>query len=174
MEITKRLGRHDPVLLAICLLALGLAQIGWARGGQSADKIVIEKSRRRLTLWQGNQVLKTYRIALGRSPKGKKTRANDNRTPEGFYRVDGRNPHSRYHLALHLSYPNAIDRAEAEQRRQKPGGDIMIHGIRNGLGWLGPLHRTVNWTRGCVAVTDAEIEQIWKLVPDGTPVEIRP
>jgi murein L,D-transpeptidase YafK len=88
--------------------------------------------------------------------------------------VVGRNPKSAYHLSLRLSYPNAADVAAAKAKGCPPGGDIMIHGITNGLGWMGRLHRQVDWTLGCIAVTDEEIERIWNLVPDGTPVEITP
>jgi murein L,D-transpeptidase YafK len=105
---------------------------------------------------------------------GKKECQGDLKTPEGQYRVVGRNPKSAYHLSLRLSYPNAADVAAAKAKGCPPGGDIMIHGITNGLGWMGRLRRQVDWTLGCIAVTDEEIERIWNLVPDGTPVEIRP
>jgi murein L,D-transpeptidase YafK len=139
-----------------------------------ADRVVVEKAQRRLTLYRGGTALRSYRVALGSQPAGPKTRAGDGRTPEGLYLVDGHKPDSAFHRVLHLSYPNAADRARAAALGVAPGGDIMIHGIRNGLGWLGPLHRQLDWTRGCIALTDAEIDEIAVAVPDGTPVEIRP
>jgi len=115
--------------------------------------------------------LKTYQVALGRNPQGHKQSLADNRTPEGLYRIDWRNAHSHFHRALHISYPNPRDLAAARENGVKLGGDIMVHGLKNGLGWIGPLHRLVDWTQGCIAVTDPEIEEIWKYVPDGTLIE---
>jgi murein L,D-transpeptidase YafK len=139
----------------------------------SVDKVLIEKSAHRLTLLFKGQPVRTYQVALGRA-SGPKERQGDNRTPEGVYQIDSRNAHSSFHRALHVSYPNAADQSRARAMGVEPGGDIMIHGIHNGLGWLGPLHRRIDWTKGCIAVTDSEIEEIWSLVGDGTPVEIRP
>lgn len=141
--------------------------------GTTADHVLIEKATRRLTLFSNGVALKSYEVALGRGPEGPKIQEGENRTPEGTYSVDRRKLDSHYHRALHLSYPNGADRERAKQLGVAPGGDIMIHGIRNGLGWIGPLHNVVNWTRGCVAVTNAEIEEIWRVVPDGASVEIR-
>lgn len=143
-----------------------------ARKG-SADRILIEKKERRLTLFSKGKVLKTYRIALGGNPDGPKERQGDNKTPEGIYRIDSRNRDSRYHLSLHISYPNEKDKKRAQELGVSPGGDIMIHGIKNGLAWVGDLHREVDWTQGCIAVTNQEIEEIERLVPNGTIVEIR-
>ena len=140
----------------------------------SADKILIEKKERRLTLISKKKVIKTYKIALGGNPEGPKERQGDNKTPEGTYTIDSRNRNSKYHLSLHVSYPNEKDRRRAKELGVSPGGDIMIHGIKNGFGWIGDFHTEVDWTKGCIAVTDEEIEEIDKLVPDGTIVEIRP
>ena len=139
-----------------------------------ADRILVEKAERRLTLLRGGAVLKTYRVALGRAPVGPKECEGDQRTPEGIYSIDFHKPDSDYHLALHISYPDQrdIDRAAAEGL--SAGSDIMIHGIRNGCGWIGAFHRQSDWTAGCIAVTDFEIEEIYRAVPDGTPIEIRP
>jgi len=138
------------------------------------DKILIEKKERRLTLILKGKVLKTYKIALGGNPNGPKERQGDNKTPEGSYVIDSRNRDSRYHLSLHISYPNERDKKRAKELGVSPGGDIMIHGIKNGFSWVGELHREVDWTKGCIAVTDEEIEEIEKLAPNGTVVEIRP
>lgn len=139
-----------------------------------ADKILIEKNERRLTLIAKGKVLKTYAIALGGNPSGPKERLGDNKTPEGTYVINSRNRDSRYHLSLHISYPNEKDKKRAKQLGVSPGGDIMIHGIKNGFSWVGDLHTGVDWTKGCIAVTDEEIEEIDRLAPKGTIVEIRP
>ena len=139
-----------------------------------ADYIGVEKGKRRLTLWHGRQALKTYRIALGFGEPGPKRREGDGRTPEGRYTISGRNPDSAYHLALRISYPEPHDIAAATANGWAPGGDIMIHGLPNGLGKLTAMFRRRDWTAGCIAVTNAEIEEIWRAVPDGTPIEIRP
>jgi murein L,D-transpeptidase YafK len=139
-----------------------------------ADRIVIVKSERTMTLLRRGKALKTYKVALGHQPLGPKTQLGDNKTPEGVYTIDSRNPGSHYHLALHISYPSPADRERARKQRVDPGGAIMIHGLPQGYSWLGPLHRQSDWTLGCVAVTDAEIEEIWGLVPLGTVVEIKP
>ncbi len=139
-----------------------------------ADKVLIEKKERRLTLSSKNRVLKTYKIALGGNPDGPKERQGDNKTPEGTYFIDAKNKNSRYHLSLHISYPNEQDRKRAKKLGLSPGGDIMIHGITNGFSLVGDDHRELDWTKGCIAVTNEEIEEIDKLVPKGTLVEIRP
>ncbi len=171
--------RVTEILILTLLAALPFESTGCAPApsvpeGTTADYLLIEKSARRLTLYTKGAPLKSYQVALGREPEGPKVREGDNRTPEGTYSIDGRKHDSGYHRALHVSYPSAHDQERAKQLRVAPGGDIMIHGIRNGFGWIGPLHRTVDWTRGCIAVTDSEIEEIWRIVPDGVPVEIRP
>jgi len=139
-----------------------------------ADNILVEKSVRRLTLFRGGKPLKVYQIALGSHPVGPKEREGDGKTPEGEYVIDRKIINSGFHRALHISYPNAADRARAASLGVSPGGDIMIHGLKNGFGWLGPLHRISDWTQGCIAVTNAEIEEIWDMVPVGTPVMIVP
>ena len=141
---------------------------------EPADKVLIEKIERRLTLLSKGEVIKTYKIALGGNPVGPKERQGDNKTPEGTYIIDSRNRDSGYHLSLHISYPNEKDKMRAKELGVSPGGDIMIHGIKNGLSWVGVSHAEVDWTKGCIAVTDEEMEEIYKLVPNGTIVEIRP
>jgi murein L,D-transpeptidase YafK len=138
------------------------------------DSIVVEKKARTLTLYADGKPMRTYLVALGAKPVGDKVRAGDNKTPEGLFYIDARQPNSKYHLALHISYPDAPRRAKAEALGVDPGGDIMIHGLPNGLGAAGAAHRKNDWTNGCVALTDEEIEQIWSVVPIGTPVEIKP
>jgi tetratricopeptide (TPR) repeat protein len=140
----------------------------------SVDKILIEKKARRLMLISKSEVLKTYKIALGGNPNGPKERQGDNKTPEGTYFIDSRNKDSHYHLSLHVSYPNERDKKRARELGVSTGGNIMIHGIKNGFSWVGGSQAEVDWTKGCIAVTDEEIEEIDKLAPNGTVVEIRP
>ena len=139
-----------------------------------SDRILVEKSARRLTLWRGKTALKTYRVALGWAPIGAKEYEGDQRTPEGIYSIDFHKPDSDYHLALHISYPEQRDIDRAATQGLSAGSDIMIHGLPNGRNWIGAFHRRSDWTAGCIAVTDFEIEEIFRAVPDGTPIEIRP
>jgi murein L,D-transpeptidase YafK len=138
------------------------------------DSIVVEKRLHQLTLFRDGKVIRTYLVALGGQPRGAKVRAGDNRTPEGVYYIDARQPFSKYHLALHISYPAIADKQRAQALGTEPGGDIMIHGLPNGMGSAGALHRQNDWTNGCIALTDQEIEEIWSVVPIGTPIEIKP
>ena len=139
-----------------------------------ATTIVVEKQARRLTLFRDDDVLGVYEVSLGSAPVGHKQREGDGRTPEGVYAIDFKHPRSRFHLALRVSYPNAADRDGARRRSAPPGGDIMIHDLPNGLGWLGRFHLSGDWTDGCIAVTNAQVENIWTLVDVGTKVEIKP
>ncbi len=139
-----------------------------------ADRILIEKSARRLTLFRGGKPIKAYRVALGREPEGKKSCEGDCKTPEGCYVIDYRNENSRFHRALHISYPSEEDRRQAAAQGISPGSDIMIHGLKNGMGWIGKGHLVDDWTLGCIAVTNREIDEIWELTPVGTKVEILP
>lgn len=118
--------------------------------------------------------LKTYRVALGRNPIGPKEEEGDMKTPEGRYQVDNRKAESDYHLALHISYPSEADLARASARGVSAGSDIEIHGLPNGASLLGAAHRSVDWTAGCIAVTNEEIEELWRVTPIGTVVEIDP
>lgn len=161
-----------------CVLAFGLGLANRIDvpipAGARADRLLVDKSDRTLTLFADGRVLATLPIALGSDPVGPKEREGDGRTPEGRYVVDEHRTASRFHRALHLSYPTATQRSRAAARGVDPGGAIMIHGLRNGLSWIGRLHRTVDWTAGCIALTDPEIEAVFDAVPDGTPIEIRP
>jgi murein L,D-transpeptidase YafK len=139
-----------------------------------ADHVVVLKKERTLELLSRGKVVKTYKVALGGDPVGPKTRQGDHKTPEGAYVLDFRNAHSQFYKSLHISYPNAHDRALARQKGVSPGGDVFLHGLPNGYGAIGAAHRLRDWTDGCVAVTNEEIDEIWKTVPDGTQIEIRP
>lgn len=139
-----------------------------------ADSIVVEKSEHRLSLYRKGTLVRRYLVALGQQPVGDKVRIGDNRTPEGVFRIEARNPESRYHRALRISYPDAAHRARARALGVSPGGDIMIHGLPARQAWVGPAHRDFDWTEGCIAVTNQEIEEIWSAVPVGTPIQIKP
>jgi murein L,D-transpeptidase YafK len=143
-------------------------------GAITADSVVVVKKERTLTLMSRGTVLKTYKVALGGEPVGPKMRQGDHRTPEGTYILDHRNAHSRFYRAIHISYPNARDLAQARKLGVASGGDIYVHGLPNGYGWLGGNHRLKDWTDGCIAVTNEEIDEIWRAVKDGTPIEIKP
>ena len=149
-------------------IAAGLPQ------DEKADRVVVVKKDRSLTLLRHGAILKTYKIALGGNPVGPKTRQGDHKTPEGIYTLDSRNAHSRFYRSIHISYPNAEDRRRANRTGVLPGGDIFVHGLPNGFGWLGDTHRLKDWTDGCIAVTNDEMDEIWRAVPDGTMIEIRP
>jgi murein L,D-transpeptidase YafK len=142
----------------------------------TADRILILKSARVLLLMAGDQVLRSYPVALGQVP-GRKQFAGDKKTPEGRYVIDGRNPRSRFHLSLRLSYPNAADARRAHAAGLAPGGDIFIHGLPDDaegmFGNADPVSFAKDWTEGCVAVGNRAIEEIWQLVSDGTVVEIK-
>src|SRR5450759_2857000 len=131
-----------------------------------ADLVVVNKKKREMVLLRGESGLRTYRIALGREPVGAKRTEGDGRTPEGRYRIDWRNAKSKYHLSLHISYPDTADVARAREAGVDAGGDIMIHGLRDGVRMEG------DWTQGCIAVTDEEMDEIWGLVGQGTAVWI--
>ena len=120
------------------------------------------------------KVLKTYKLALGPEPVGPKQRQGDHKTPEGEYVLDRRNAHSQFYRSIHVSYPSPQDRDRARKLGVSPGGDIYVHGLPNGYAWLGSGHRLKDWTDGCIAVTNEEMDEIWRAVPDGTPIEIKP
>jgi murein L,D-transpeptidase YafK len=170
----KRLLVLAPALSLIVMLIYANVPEQPIPNNVQADRIIVEKDKRKLSLMKNGSVLKSYQVALGRQPVGQKMKEGDNRTPEGNYKIDYRNPKSNYYRALHISYPDKADVARAKKGGSNPGGDIMIHGLRKGLGWVGKLHRIVDWTRGCIAVTNWEVEEIWRVVPDGTPIEIYP
>jgi len=166
--------RGGGAILKICALLLCLGLPAFASAAPKVDRILVLKAKHRLELLRGTVIVKSYRVALGSGGLAPKHREGDHRTPEGLYRIDSRNPASRFHLALHLSYPAEADKERALQLGVDPGNNIMIHGLGKEFKSLGKQHYLQNWTDGCIAVTDSEIEEIWRLVPDGTPVEIRP
>ena len=169
------------IAIKALIIALFVALFTWANwplegvGAKvQVDRIKIEKSARRLTLMHLGAPVKQYKIALGKNPVGPKENAGDEKTPEGLYRILEHKKQSAFHLALRVSYPDEHDTAHAKALGVQPGSDIMIHGMKNGLGFIGRMHRWIDWTAGCIAVTNSEIEQIGNLVANGTPVEICP
>jgi len=164
--------------VAVVMLCAVLAWANWPTErlgtGTRADLVVVRKSARVLELYQADSLLKSYAVSLGSDPLGPKRAEGDGRTPEGTYVLDYRKSDSSFHRALHISYPSASDTAQATANGLNPGGSIMVHGLPNGLGFLGRLHRYFDWTEGCVAVTNREIEEIWAAVADGTRIRVEP
>ncbi len=168
------------------LLLRSCVCIGWIAGllalpvragpesAAQADRVKVYKSERKLLLLRRGRILRQYAIALGQNPEGHKRESGDGRTPEGRYVLDWRSDESRFYRAIHVSYPNGADVLQARERRVDPGGAIMIHGLPNGLGLIGSAHRFFDWTDGCIAVTNEEMDEIWERVPDGTTIEIWP
>ena len=163
-------------LLTVCAVALCGAAL-WASATDKplrADRVLVFKKDRTLQLLSRGKVIKSYKIALGSDPIGPKTRQGDHKTPEGIYVLDSRNARSQFYKSIHISYPSPSDRAAARKKGVSPGGDVFVHGLPNGYGFVGASHRLKDWTDGCIAVTNQEIDEIWAAVPNGIPIEIRP
>lgn len=143
-------------------------------GNTEIDYIVVKKSSRRLLAYSKQKLIKTYEISLGDHPTGHKVFEGDEKTPEGIYTINAKNPNSGYHKNLGVSYPNAKDIATAKLLGKDPGGDIKIHGIRNHIGFIGKFQRLFDWTNGCMALTNTEIDELFTAVKIGTKIEIRP
>ena len=140
---------------------------------QLADRVILDKSGRRLFLLHGAVIIAAYQVSLGGSPDGQKKREGDEKTPEGLYHLDWRNGKSSMFKSLHISYPDSYDRQQARLRSEDPGGMIMIHGQPNYFGWVAPVLQLFDWTDGCIAVSNAEMQEIWDMVPNNTPIEIK-
>lgn len=139
-----------------------------------ADKVLVEKGKRELHLLRNGVPFRTFKIALGPAPEGDKQQEGDQKTPEGFYMLDARNPDSDYFLSIHISYPNARDRAEANRLGVDPGGQIMIHGQPNSPTFSAAYYAREDWTNGCIAVSNSDMIDIWLMTPDSVPIEIVP
>ncbi|HEV2135466.1 MAG TPA: L,D-transpeptidase family protein [Terracidiphilus sp.] len=175
MSNLKAAVRFVSLAAALCLLACSSTDATKVSStALKADRILVVKSSHTMTLMTHGRILNSYKVALGRGGSGPKVRAGDNKTPEGDYVIDQKIVKSRFHLALHISYPNESDKARAVKTGVDPGGAIEIHGLPKGLGWLGPIQHEVDWTEGCIAVSNPEIEEISRLVPVGTQIEIKP
>lgn len=172
--VTLILGLGGTGFTLVAARTLSGSAPAMAPQSQLADFVLVEKSQRRLTLMQGGEVLATYIISMGaNADDGHKQFEGDERTPEGRYVIDWRNENSIAHLSLHISYPSAADTEFARAQGRSAGGNIMIHGLPNGWGFIGAFHRAHDWTDGCIAVTNEEMREIWSRVPNGTPIEIR-
>jgi murein L,D-transpeptidase YafK len=175
----RRVAYLAPALLVGALLALG----GCATKppepppqAVAADRVIVKKAERKMQLLKAGQVVREYRVNLGDNPYGHKERQGDERTPEGDYVLDWRNPNSLYHRSIHISYPNAEDRSRAQSQGVDPGGMIMIHGRPSYIDSPRILAEYDNrdWTNGCIAVKNAEMDEVWHAVRDGTPIRILP
>ncbi len=163
-----------PFVLIAASFTLSIHAQGPPAITTQADRIIVVKSAHTMTLYSHGKVLTVYRVSLGSGASGNaKQRQSDHETPEGIYRINGRNAHSSCHVALHISYPNAADREHARKLGVDPGGDVMIHGLPPGYDWIKPGQPLADWTYGCIGLTNAEIDEVWKLVPTGTPIEIQ-
>lgn len=141
---------------------------------EKADRVVVNKSSHTLCLYQGQRLLASYPVVFGANPKGHKQREGDERTPEGHYSLDYKKANSAYHKAIHISYPNRQDMEDAKRRGEPPGGAIMIHGQRNGFEWASTLTQAFNWTKGCIALSNKDMDAVWSAVEVGTSIEINP
>ena len=158
------------LLLTTCLL---FARPVWA-SGRTVDYVLVKKSEGKMFLLSDQEVVREYKIALGANPKGHKQQEGDKKTPEGKYTLDFKKADSAFFRAIRISYPNAADRARARAAKVSPGGQIMIHGQKNGYGRFAKITQLYNWTDGCIAVTNPEMQEIWRMVKVGTPIEIMP
>ena len=159
--------------ILILALIVSISTLGFAVGGE-IDLVLVDKSEKKIYLLSEGKQLKEYDVVFGENPKGHKQQEGDERTPEGRYILDYKKADSSFYKAIHISYPNEEDKARARKIGVDPGGLIMIHGQKNGFGWLSWLMQWFNWTDGCIAVTNAEMDEIWQLVEVGIPIEIRP
>lgn len=170
-----------PALIPVltCLLVFALAMVcvpprQTLAAMPPVKLVIVYKNQKVMQLLSGNEVIRSYQVALGRNPLGRKQKAGDCRTPEGTYIIDCHKKDSKFYKALHISYPNKQDLAVARNHGQAPGGDIMIHGLPKGFEDLADFHYRKNWTKGCIAVNNTEMDEIWQMVADGTPIIIKP
>lgn len=162
------------LIFIISTISIVLALPAHSSTSPDIDRIIVSKSDRQLHLMQGRNVVRTYPVSLGKNPVGHKLHQGDQRTPEGRYQLDWRNPQSRYHKALHISYPNAKDIKRAAEQGVHPGGSIMIHGLPRKYADGARVLLDLDWTDGCIAVSNQAIEEIWQLVADNTIIDIFP
>ena len=161
-------------LLCLAFTAMSYATTTPGLGGSSIDKVLVVKSERQLHLVSAGQTLKSYRVSLGKQPRGAKLREGDMRTPEGFYWIDWRKTSDKYNLSMHISYPNSRDRARAQKLGVSAGGMIMLHGTPLDDEYPEWYFHTLDWTEGCIALKNDDMRDIWSRVKDGTLIEIRP
>jgi len=162
------------LIKGLLVALLLLTQTAHAEGVQKADAVLVIKSVKRLYLMSEGKSFASFPVTFGREPKGHKEERGDERTPEGKYVLDSKNTASQFYKSIHVSYPNAQDRANAQRRGVDPGGDIMVHGQPNGWEWAAPVVQLFSWTDGCIALSNDNLDQVWTAVDPGTPIEIRP
>jgi len=164
------------LLALFCLSFITVSQASAVEtlNGKVIEKVLVLKSAHQLQLIMDGKPVKTYRISLGKNPRGPKLMEGDKRTPEGFYWIDWRKTSNNFNLAMHISYPNITDSARARREGVAPGGMIMIHGTPDTEDTPEDLFHTLDWTDGCVAMRNRDMREVWNLVPDGTMIEIRP
>jgi murein L,D-transpeptidase YafK len=172
-ERSKR-ARLVSCLVAAIVVVFGTMMPAGASDFPVADKILVEKAKRQLHLLSNGVAIRTFKIALGFAPDGDKEKEGDQKTPEGYYLLDGRNPDSDFFLSIHISYPNATDRAEARNKGVQPGGQIMIHGQPNEPTYSPGYYAQEDWTNGCIAVSNSDMIDIWLMTPNSVPIEILP
>lgn len=158
--------RHFLLVLIFLLPAVSCAV--------EVDKVVVDKSESKLFLMKGRNIVQEFHVVFGANPKGHKQQEGDERTPEGLYILDYKKKDSSFYRAIHISYPNKNDKKRAQSAGVNPGGQIMIHGQKNGLGWLSFISQLFDWTNGCIAVNNSDMDTIWKKVKAGTSIEIKP
>jgi murein L,D-transpeptidase YafK len=168
------MSRKTGFIGVILIAAVALAALADANEAVKADKVLVVKSERKLYLLRNGKILKSYTVSLGLQPRGPKLQKGDKKTPEGIYILDRRNPKSKYFKSIHISYPNQQDRQQAAQRGVDPGGEIAIHGLPTYSKEEAWDYIERDWTDGCIAVTNDEMQEIWDLVEDHTPIEIIP
>ena len=156
------------------LIFIALCYPGSVQSSEKADLVIVIKSEYKLYLIKEGKLFAAYPVVFGANPKGHKQQQGDNRTPEGEYILDYKNVNSKYYKSIHISYPNSEDRESARKRGVSPGGDIMIHGQPNKWGKFSSITQLFNWTNGCIALSDSDMDAVWNAVDPGTPIQIRP
>jgi murein L,D-transpeptidase YafK len=159
---------------ALFVLLLLVFQTASGETEEKADAVLVIKSEKRLYLMRGGAQLASFPVTFGGQPTGHKKERGDQRTPEGNYVLDYKNSNSKYYKSIHISYPNRQDRIDAVRRGVDPGDDIMIHGQLNGWQWASPIVQLFSWTDGCIALSNRNMDRVWRAIEPGTPIEIRP
>ncbi|MFP3983645.1 MAG: murein L,D-transpeptidase family protein [Desulfurivibrionaceae bacterium] len=157
--------RYIAITILILLMTTGFVSA-------DVDLVKVDKSERKMYLLKGGKVIREYNVAFGANPQGHKRQQGDEKTPEGTYTLDSRKEDSSFYRAMHISYPNEIDKRNARKRGVSPGGCIMVHGQQNGLGRLTPILQEINWTDGCIALTNSEMDEFMEFVDVGTKIRI--
>jgi murein L,D-transpeptidase YafK len=156
----------------LCIILVSLSCVSHSQ--EIADYVLVEKSKHLLTLFKNGKSIATYHVVFGGNPVGHKEQEGDQKTPEGRYTLDSKNSNSTFTKAIHISYPNAADIAKAKSKGVSPGGVVMIHGQKNGFGWASFATQRINWTKGCVALSNEDMEKVWKSINVPTQIEIKP